>query len=244
VVTPQVGNATTYEYNSAGDVTSITDGNGNETTFTYDELHRQTSVTYPSVGAGTKSKTTTYTCCGEDTVTDENGMVTKYEYYSGTKRLWKVTQDYGTGRLNLVTEYAYDEVGNMVTETNARGKTTEYTYDDGNRKVRVDYPDGTYETWTYRDDGRMYTHTDGRGRTITYRYDADDRPTGSGNYVAINYPNDTDVQITRDADGLITSTVDASGTTTNVYYPSQWLKTKTVSAGTSKTLTYEYNGVG
>jgi len=108
----------------------------------------------------------------------------------------------------------------------------------------VDYPDSTYETWAYRDDGRVYTHTDARGRQITYRYDADDRLAGSGSYVAINYPNDTDVQITRDGDGLITSTVDASGTTTDVYYPSGWLKTTTVSAGTSKTITYQYNDVG
>jgi len=161
-----------------------------------------------------------------------------------THRLKKKTQDYGTGRLNYVTEYTYDEVGNLKTEKNARLKTTTYTYDDCDRKTRVDYPDSTYETWTYRDDGRVYTHTDARGRTITYRYDADDRLAGSGSYVAINYPNDTDVKITRDTDGLITTTVDASGTTTNVYYPSTWLKTKTVSAGSSKTITYQYNGVG
>jgi len=92
---------------------------------------------------------------------------------------------------------------------------------------------------------RVQTHTDGRGLTTTYRYDADDRLAGSGSYFAINYQGSTtDVKITRDADGLITSTVDGSGTTTNVYYPSTWLKTTTVSAGTSKTLTYEYNPVG
>ena len=155
-------------------------------------------------------------------------------------------KDYGTGRLNYVTEYTYDEVGNLLTEKNARGKTTTHTYNDCDRKTRVDYPDSTYETWTYRDDGRVYTHTDGRGRQITYRYDADDRLAGSGSYVAINYPNagDTDVKITRDMDGLISITVDASGTTTNDYYPSTWLRTKTVSAGSSKTITYQYNGVG
>ena len=54
--------------------------------------------------------------------------------------------------------------------------------------------------------------------------------TRSG-YKAIDYPNDTDVYITRDKDGLITETRDDSGTTTNVYYPSQRLKTTTVSAG-------------
>jgi hypothetical protein len=52
----------------------------------------------------------------------------------------------------------------------------------------------------------------------------------------------THVKIVRDKDGLVTSAVDASGTTTNVYYPSTWLKTMTVSAGVSKTLTYQYNG--
>jgi len=143
-----------------------------------------------------------------------------------------------------VTQYIYHEVGNIKTVTNARGKTTTYRCDDCDRKTRVDYPDSTYEAWTYRDDGRVWTHTDARGRQITYRYDADDRLAGSGSYVAINYPNDTDVQITRDKDGLITTTVDASGTTTNDYYPSTWLRTKTVSAGSSKTITYQYNGGG
>ena len=54
--------------------------------------------------------------------------------------------------------------------------------------------------------------------------------------MAINYPNDTDVQITRDKDGLVTDLIDASGTTTNVHHPSQKLKTTTVSAGSSKTI--------
>jgi len=60
----------------------------------------------------------------------------------------------------------------------------------------------------------------------------------------INYPNDTDVKITRDMDGLISITVDASGTTTNLYYPSAWLKTVTTSSTFTKIITYQYNGVG
>ena len=30
------------------------------------------------------------------------------------------------------------------------------TYDDCDRKIRVNYPDSTYETWEYRDDGRVW----------------------------------------------------------------------------------------
>jgi RHS repeat-associated protein len=136
----------------------------------------------------------------------------------------------------------YDEVGNLKTETNARGKVTTYWYDDGDRNTQADHPDSTHEYWSYRDDGRVYQHRDGRGRVTTYRYDADDRLAGSGSYVAINYPNDTDVQIVRDRDGLVTSFTDGTGASSLVYYPSAWLKTFTNGAG--KTLTYEYNGVG
>jgi RHS repeat-associated protein len=241
-IDPPLGNNIDYTCNSVGDVTAITDGNGNTTSYQYDGIHRQTQITYPDVGNGQKTKTFAWTCCGLDQVTDENGIITKYEYDQYTHRLWKVHEDYAT--LNYVTEYGYDEVGNLKTVKNARLKTTTHTYDAADRLIRTDYPDSTYETWVYRDDNRLWKHTDARGRMTTYRYDADDRLAGSGSYKAIDYPNDTDVQITRDKDGLITTAVDASGTTTNVYYPSTWLKTTTVSAGTSKTITYQYNGVG
>jgi RHS repeat-associated protein len=243
-IDPPLGNNIQYTCNSVGDVTAVTDGNGNTTSYQYDGIHRQTQITYPDIGAGQKTKTTTYDCCGIDQVTDENGIVTKYEYDQYTHRLWKTHEDYAG--LNYVTENTYDEVGNLKTVKNARLKTTSHTYDAADRLTRSDYPDSTYETWTYRDDGRVWTHTDGRGRTITYRYDADDRLAGpyAAGYKAIDYPNDTDVYITRDRDGLITETRDASGTTTDVYYPSTWLKTTTVSAGSSKTITYQYNGMG
>jgi hypothetical protein len=60
-------------------------------------------------------------------------VVTKYYYEDDkstpvrTHRLWKVVQDYGTGKLNYTTEYTYDEVGNQKTVINARGKITSYT---------------------------------------------------------------------------------------------------------------------
>ena len=77
---PALGNATTYTYSDMGDVASITDGNNNTTSYQYDNLHRLTQVTYPSVGNGQKTKTTTWGCCGKTQETDENGVVTKYYY--------------------------------------------------------------------------------------------------------------------------------------------------------------------
>ena len=44
---------------------------------------------------------------------------------------------YTVGKNTIVTEQAYDEKGNIVKETDAKGIVTEYLYDDSNRVVQV-----------------------------------------------------------------------------------------------------------
>ncbi|MFB3883455.1 MAG: RHS repeat domain-containing protein [Armatimonadota bacterium] len=178
---------------------------------------------------------------GLHTITDENGRVTQFDYDPDTRWLTDIHED--LNGLNYITQYSYDEVGNVEAVQNARGNTTSYTYDNADRLVRVDYPDLAYETWTLRDDGRVRYHTDGRGLQTTYRYDADDRLAGSGSYWAINYQGTTpDVKIVRDKDGSATSFTDGTGTSSASYYRGGWLKQFTNGAG--KTVTYEYNDVG
>ena len=84
----------------------------------------------------------------------------------------------------------------VATETDELGRTTTYTRDGSGRPTRIDYPDSTYETYTYnsfgqvlakrlRDGatnsstydsaGRRTSSTDGTGATTTYTYDAHDR---------------------------------------------------------------------
>ena len=241
-IDPPFGGNVNVTANTVGDITAVTDGNGNTTSYQWDGIHRLTQITYPDVGAGQKSVHLDWTCCGLDQVTDENGRVTKAEYDDYTNWLTKLHEDYYG--LNYLTQYTYDETGNPKTVTNGRGKTTSYTYNGADQVTRADYPDGTHEDWTYHDDGRVASHTDGRGRTTAFRYNADDElwgPAGSG-YAAINYPNDADVNLSRDLDGLITAITDGSGTSSAAYYPSGWLKTLT--NGVGKTVTYQYNGVG
>jgi RHS repeat-associated protein len=244
-IDPPVGNNIDVTADAYGDITAITDGNGNTTSFVPDALHRLTRITFPNIGSGsTKNRDFTWDCCGLTQITDENGVVTKLEYDQYTKWLKKVTEDYGTGKLNYATQYTYDEVGNLKTVTNARSKVTTYTYDDADRLTQASYPDGTSEAWTYHDDGRVATHRDGRNRTITYHYDADDRLATVGTLKAVDYPTDTDVGIVRDKDGLVTSLADATGTSTATYYPSGWLKTFTNGASSLNKTTFEYNHVG
>jgi RHS repeat-associated protein len=226
-----------------GRIASVTDPNGNRTSFSYDLLGRLTWIGYPDIGSGSGQwRHFEWDCCGLEQVTDENGVVTRLEYDPYTKWLTRVTEDCGTGGLNYVTQYGYDEVGNLTSVTNARGRTTTYTYDIADRLVQANYPDNTSESWDHHDDGRVASHTDGRGRTTSYHYDADDRLAAVGTLKAIDYPNDTDVGIGRDRDGLITSITDATGTSTAEYYDSGWLKRFT--NGDGKATTFEYNHVG
>ena len=250
-VTSPLGDVTSYAHDDAGNVTSIEDANGNIAWFEYDGLHRVTQTTYPDVGNGVSTVTTVWSPAGATQVTDENGVVTKYDYDPHTYRPTAITQDYGTNplyeNLNLLTQYSYDDAGDLTAVTDARGKTTHSTYDTLGRVTAVSYPDGTSASSTYRDDGRLWTSTDGRGLTTTYCYDADDRLASVGGAPAVAYPNDPAVSLTRDVDGLVTSTRDASGSASAVsstYYPSGLPKTVTGYAGASQTLTYQYDGVG
>ncbi|PZM85513.1 MAG: hypothetical protein DKT66_04855 [Candidatus Melainabacteria bacterium] len=53
------------------------------------------------------------------TMTDETGIVTKWNYDTDTEVLLSVVRDFGTSpHLNLTTAFEYDNVGNVVTVTN------------------------------------------------------------------------------------------------------------------------------
>ena len=120
LVSPDTG-TTTYEYDERGLVTKMTDARGKVTDYAYDDAGRLLSETYP---------------------TDANSDVF-YAYDSGGGS--------GIGRLASVTDapgsasYAYDERGNVTSETRIIGLqsyTTAYQYNVGDRTTRITYPSG------------------------------------------------------------------------------------------------------
>ncbi len=69
------------------------------------------------------------------------------------------------------TNYAYDDMGNLVSTTNAKGQTTTYTYNKNNWPLRTTYPDGTYVQNTYYLNGnnnRIVTSHNGKYQEIDY----------------------------------------------------------------------------
>jgi RHS repeat-associated protein len=91
----------------------------------------------------------------------------------------------------LLTEYSYEvlsggrtrksEIRYLSYENNEDTAITRYAYDNRERLIRQDNPDGTYATIVYNPNGTMQTSTDERGYTTHYQYDGLNRLTEQWN---------------------------------------------------------------
>jgi RHS repeat-associated protein len=143
--TDQLGNKTTYEYDSKGNLTkkippvvtplavkstsytpdslsrlsSVTDGNGNTTKFTYDKLDR------------------------DHIVTDKDGAKMTYTYDAGSNLLSRVDSAGITKNGTGTTKYKYDALNRLTQETLPGGATNAYAYDPISNLTSLTDPSGT-----------------------------------------------------------------------------------------------------
>lgn len=195
-------------------------GAGGSTRHTYDPTtKRLASTTNPSdvttafgydgdtdnvaqVTVGSSTTTRTYDSLGRVTSQNDNGVVTDFLDYDTAGNVGRVVVDptrLGGTRLNLVTQYSYDENGNVSQRIDPKDYVTTYTYDNANRLIdQIITVDGVtihnqtgYDalgrvstttngnnhasTMGYDPSGNVSTRTDALPRTTTYVYDADNR---------------------------------------------------------------------
>jgi YD repeat-containing protein len=137
----------TYSANYA-QVATYTNPAGEVTTNTVDTSGNITQVTHPTITNVTPNVTITesftYNTYGQVlTHTDGEGNVTKYDYYAtGVNAGWlnTVTRDYGTGKLNLITTFEYDNVGNLTSRTDPRSKETTFTVNEFDQVTKITGP--------------------------------------------------------------------------------------------------------
>jgi RHS repeat-associated protein/uncharacterized delta-60 repeat protein len=181
------------------------------TEYVYDDVQRLVEViTEDGTVDGIVSRTV-YDDAGRPVASvDPRGRTTGLGY-DDTGRLVRVTLPDST-----FAEYRYDAAGLLTETINPRGNSTTYEYDALGRMRSKSVPDtlSTFSTWSYQYDrsGNLAETEDAEGQVVRYGYDLLDR------LVSVDADGtDADSSTVYDAAGRVSSSTDATGTTTYEY---------------------------
>ncbi|TMR96381.1 DUF6531 domain-containing protein [Nonomuraea basaltis] len=170
-----------YAYDEAGDLTEVTNSSGLPLRFTYDDEGRMTrwhdrigtwyAYTYDQegrciYGTGTDGVFNTEISYAEGVTTarDSLGNATTYHY----NELLQVISE--TNPLGHVTRYRWDPQDRLLAHTDPLGRTTHYSYDTENL-LSITRPDGAIRHLTYNELNQPVTITDFDGTISPFDHD-------------------------------------------------------------------------
>jgi len=202
-----LGYVSRESYDPDGNLLSSTDANSNTIFYVYDALARRTKTLYPN----TLFKESIYDAAGRLVgEKDLAGRETRFEY-DAVGHLTKVTKFLNS--TPVMASFAYDEVGNKLSQTDANEHVTTWTYDSLGRKVSRTLPLEMTETFVYDNQtGNLVSHTDFNAQTTTFSYD----PNNS-RLLSINYADGRVESFTYNVLGNRISQTFPDGTTTYIY---------------------------
>ncbi len=237
VISPDTG-TTTYTYDPAGNLMTKTDAKGITISYTYDALNRLTTIDYP---ADTDTVYSYDTCLNGKgrlcSMTDASGTTT-YEY-TPKGQVKKETKVIDT--VTYVTQYTYDQNGNLKTMTYPSGKVITYNYTNDRAVSVLNGAANLASSITYKPFGGMNAITYGNGLSGTIGYDNQYRISSitAGAVLNLGYTGyDSNGNIT-----AITDSLDASKNKSFTYDNLDRLWTAT-STGIWGSLAWTYDGVG
>lgn len=176
--TDAAGHGTSYDYDTNGNLTSVTDTTAGGTGAVPE------SYTYNNMDGASCGGLTGQVC----TATDGDGHTTSYTYNSAGD-LTTVTPPSPQGG----TRYAYDSLGRVTSVTDGNEDTTGYTYNDRDQQTRTDWEkNSTSFTTSYFASGLRNTEADSLNGSKSYGWDVLGRmisETGPG-YRSISYNYD------------------------------------------------------
>ncbi|MBO0888589.1 hypothetical protein J2P12_05755, partial [Candidatus Bathyarchaeota archaeon] len=115
----------------------------------------------------------------------------------------------------IVTNYTFDEVGDLIRVTSANGVSTIYAYDNLGHLLGTNFPDGTFEAYTYDYNGNLVKSVDRNNNSTTYSYDSLNR-VSSIKYAGTRttnatytYDNNTNLKTMSSQNATITYTYDS-----------------------------------
>jgi RHS repeat-associated protein len=240
ITRPIIGDTTFSDYDTAGQVGTVTDVNSRSRSFTYDERGRVTVITN-STDSSTSS--VVYNTAGlPETRTDEDGVTSSFEYEAVYGRLFKRFDHEG----NYI-QYDYDSQGNVIEQgyydtTNTRTNRKRFLYQDTYHDMpgllfKEINADDTYTQYGYDLEGNVASVTDPNGNTTIYDYDALNR------LVTVTQPGSVVTSYSYDAHGNLTSVTDAEYHITTYQYDDMGRLVSTTSPDTG-TVTHVYDEAG
>ncbi len=221
---------TSYLYNLAGPLYSVTDANSQTTSYKYNGLNRVIKTTYPDSTTLVQNYDAAGNLINE---TDPNGNTVKYSY-DALNRLTTTTFPNSTS-----TSYTYDNDGNDLSVVYGSTKVY-YTYDARDWVTNeTDIIAGSKYSalHSYDQVGNIVSTTYPDGSSISVTYDALDRLHVLGSLARIDYTKD----------GMIATTTYGNGEVATYTYDSRdQTKSITVMYGSTKrlSLNYTYDSVG
>jgi RHS repeat-associated protein len=198
-VTDALGRITSYIYDAQESLISMTDPLNAVTTYTYDANGFQTSVTDPLQHKSTQINNQ---FGGILTATDGANANTQTATYDANFNLVQVT-DLENGPNSPVLSRTYDAMGDVLTNTDANGKTTQYQYDPRGNVIQVTDALNEVTRLSYDPMDRIVSRTDPRGNVTQSTYDA------LGNLKTHTDPLKNVTSYTYDANGNKSSETDA-----------------------------------
>jgi RHS repeat-associated protein len=250
---------TLTHYDDVNDVQCVTNGQGlnyldtSHTSETdYDKLGHTIKVIQPAPASGQSQPTTYYHYDASGNlqwVTDARGAsagdsahTTNYVYDESNRKTEQILPDPNGGSNTLTTQYFYDSNSNLQYVVNAADPshtstsyqdlayTTQYVYDNLNRKTKVISPrtDGVGSAqpqtlWQYDQNGNLVSTTDPNGNVTRLAYNIDGEPTQATDVLGET------TTTTYDAVGNILSVTNALGATTFYLYDSMNRKVAKIS---------------
>lgn len=199
---------TSYTYDSAGNLASVTNSAGRTIRYNYDVLGNLLEVNLPG-DATTPEGTIRYSYDENGnllSMIDPGGGQTTY-VYDALNRLTSTTDASGQQ-----TTYEYDLRGNLLSITDPLRNRRSASYDALDRVIAILDALGEETRYDYDVLGRLREIERPRGLFARYTYDLND------NIVALTQPNNRTVLYGYDAQGRVISQTDALGRTTVYTY--------------------------
>ena len=241
--TDPVQNLTQYAYDYAGWLSTVTDPDGGVESITPEAI---TGLANLSVNSQTNLATTVLSAAADSVVIDPLGHKTTYttdafgnaiSETDAAGKKWTYNRDNTSGRLTEMVAPGVDQNGNPCT------LTTSYTYDQTSGNcLLVNYPDGSFETWTYdaynnvtsqnvfSNTGQLVNET-----TYAYTYSLTSESFTTQQYAIITAETVTQVDLSGQGQNRVTQYTFADGTGG---LPAGLLLTETDAQGTETVYQY------